>query len=92
MCVVKISEDPEDTFWYGQVWAQTSDIMHVKVPKDYISNILIMIEHLILWHADPLLDSDRKIRNGSTNKHVSMATTALQQRNGVFYAVRADML
>jgi hypothetical protein len=21
MCVVKISEDPEDTFWYGQVWA-----------------------------------------------------------------------
>jgi len=21
MCVVKVSEDPEDTIWYGQVWA-----------------------------------------------------------------------
>jgi hypothetical protein len=25
MCVVKISQDPEDTFWYGQVWQTTSD-------------------------------------------------------------------
>jgi hypothetical protein len=25
MCMVKISEDSEDTFWYGQVWAQTND-------------------------------------------------------------------
>jgi hypothetical protein len=25
-------------------------------------------------------------------KHVLMATTALQQRNGVFFAVRAEML
>jgi hypothetical protein len=34
MCAVKISEDPEDTFWYGQVRAQTYDIVHVRIPKD----------------------------------------------------------
>jgi len=25
MCVVKVSEDPEDTIWYGQVWANNND-------------------------------------------------------------------
>jgi hypothetical protein len=30
MCVVKISEDPKDTFWYGQVWIkmEESDQIH----------------------------------------------------------------
>jgi hypothetical protein len=30
--------------------------------------------------------------NGSAKKHASTATIALQQRNGVFYAIRAEIL
>jgi hypothetical protein len=53
----------------------------------------------ILWHVDPLLGNDREatlqqllLSNGSTDKHVSMPTIALQQRNGVFCAFNAEML
>jgi hypothetical protein len=30
--------------------------------------------------------------NGSANKHVSTAMIALQQKNGIFYAVHAEIL
>jgi hypothetical protein len=53
----------------------------------------------ILSHVDPLLGNDGEITiqqplpsNGSANNHISTARIALQQRNGVFYAVHADML
>jgi hypothetical protein len=50
----------------------------------------------ILWHVEPLLGNDGEISNSITavakNKHFCMATIALQQGNGVFYAVRAEML
>jgi hypothetical protein len=32
------------------------------------------------------------LSDGSANKHVSTETIALQQKNGVFYAIRAAML
>jgi hypothetical protein len=32
------------------------------------------------------------LSKNSTNKHISTATSALQQMNGVFYAVRAEIL
>jgi hypothetical protein len=46
-----------------------------------------------MWYVDPLQGIDREISNYTTaNKHVSMAKLAEKQSNGVFYAVRADML
>jgi hypothetical protein len=53
-----------------------------------------------MWHVDLLLGNDCKIRNyttavaseGSTNKNVSTATVALQQRSLVFCVVGAKML
>jgi hypothetical protein len=32
------------------------------------------------------------LSNGSTNKHVSTATIAQQQRNDILFAIRAEML
>jgi hypothetical protein len=53
----------------------------------------IVLDDSVLWHVDPLLDNGREvITNGYANKHVSTVTIALQQRNGVLYAVRAKML
>jgi hypothetical protein len=54
----------------------------------------------ILWHVEPLLGNDRHIsnyttavaNNASPNKHVSTATIALQWKNSVLYAGRAEML
>jgi hypothetical protein len=53
----------------------------------------------ILWHIDPLVDNDLEIcnytkqllNNDSANKRVSTATIALQQRDGVFYAVGPEI-
>lgn len=28
MCVVKILKDPEDTFWYGQVWIKNKRVLY----------------------------------------------------------------
>jgi hypothetical protein len=57
----------------------------------------------ILWHVDPLLGSDREIghytaavaRQRPVNNNRGMvfsATVALEQRNGVFCVIPADML
>jgi hypothetical protein len=60
---------------------------------------LIHTSKIILWHVDLLLGSDREISyyttaiasNSSTNKHVSMATIALQETSGISYAVHSEM-
>jgi hypothetical protein len=49
---------------------------------------------ILLWHVDLLLGNDRETNsyNGFANKRVCMATIRKQQqRNDVFYAVRAEM-
>jgi hypothetical protein len=65
-----------------------------------------VLEHrdkFILWHVDPFLGNDREtsnyttplLGNGSANRHernISTAKIALQQRSGVFCAVRAEIL
>jgi hypothetical protein len=42
---------------------------------------------IILCHIDPLLGNDSEI----SNYKIAVAKTALQERNGVFYAVRAEI-
>jgi hypothetical protein len=49
----------------------------------------------LLWHVEPLLGDDREaciqqplLGNGSAK---DMSATTMQQRNGVFHAVRADI-
>jgi hypothetical protein len=58
---------------------------------------------IILWYVDPLQGKDREISNytkpllgnGSAKRHERNSlrrTVALQQRSGVFYVVRIEML
>jgi hypothetical protein len=51
-----------------------------------------ILKYDILYHVDLLLGNEGEISNGSSNTHVSSATIALQQMNGLFYVVRADMI
>jgi hypothetical protein len=59
---------------------------------------LILIPFITKICYNPKEDRQRsrnkEINNSkvSASKHVSTATISLQQRNGVFYAVRAEML
>jgi hypothetical protein len=47
----------------------------------------------IMWHVDPLLDSDRDRERTSYKTAVTTSNSwKQQQRNGVLYAVRAKML
>jgi hypothetical protein len=53
-----------------------------------------------MWQVHPLLGNDRErtakqqplLSNGFGNKHVSTATIAQQQWNGIFCALRAEVL
>jgi hypothetical protein len=51
------------------------------------------LETSVLYYVEPFLGNDREsLSNSSTNKHVSTTMGYSNNRSGVFYAVRAEML